>query len=76
MISVPTIDELRETRRRLAEQAGLDIQRYAALLRTGSVQQRPGTYVTAPLLQQMAPLPLPGSQPAPFTTAPPTSRRE
>ena len=32
MIDLPTIDELRETRRRLAEESGLDVQRYAALL--------------------------------------------
>jgi len=48
MISIPTIDELRQTRRRLAEQAGLDVQRYAALLQAASGQQRPGTYVVAP----------------------------
>jgi hypothetical protein len=55
MIPIPTIDELRETRRRLAEQAGLDIQRYAALLQGAAGQQRPGTYVAAPLLPQPTP---------------------
>lgn len=33
MIDIPTIDELREVRRRLAEQAGGDVQRYAESLR-------------------------------------------
>jgi len=59
MISIPIIEELRETRRRLAEEAGLDVQRYAALLRAGSGQQRPVTYVTSPLLPPMAPPRLP-----------------
>ncbi|GMU83588.1 MAG: hypothetical protein AMXMBFR47_34580 [Planctomycetota bacterium] len=36
MIDIPTIDELREIRRRLAEQAGYDAHRYADLLRSGS----------------------------------------
>ena len=31
MIDLPTIDELRETRRRLAEQSGLDVQRLRGL---------------------------------------------
>jgi predicted RecB family nuclease len=51
MIDIPTIDELREARRRLAEQSGLDVQRYAALLQQAAARQ-PGTYVSTPLLPQ------------------------
>jgi hypothetical protein len=48
MIHVPLIDELRDTRRRLAEACGEDIELYAQMLR--EVAQRiPGTYVTTPL---------------------------
>ena len=58
MIEIPTIEELRQTRRRLAEQAGLNSQRYAALLEEVG-RLRPGTYVAAPLLPQSAPPPVP-----------------
>ncbi len=51
MIDLPTIDELRETRRCLAEQSGLDVQRYAALLQQ-SVPMQAGPYVSTPLLPQ------------------------
>jgi hypothetical protein len=57
VIDVPTIDELRATRRRLAEEAGLDIQRYAALLQEVG-GRRPGTYVATPLLPQPLPPPV------------------
>ena len=33
MINVPLLEELRATRRRLAEEQGLDVERYAAMLR-------------------------------------------
>lgn len=56
MIDIPTVDELRETRRRLAEQSGLDIQRYAALLEP-TPPRSAGPYVSKPLLPQpMSPL--------------------
>jgi predicted RecB family nuclease len=59
MIDIPTIDELRETRRRLAEQSGLDVQRYAALLQQAAPRQA-GPYVSTPLLPQpMSPFRLP-----------------
>jgi hypothetical protein len=54
MIEVPTLDELRETRRRLAEQQGGDPQRYAAMLAQVS-DAVPGTYVSRPLLPQGSP---------------------
>jgi hypothetical protein len=48
MISVPLIDELRETRRRLADGCSGDIQRYAEMLR--QVAERiPGHYIRTPL---------------------------
>jgi hypothetical protein len=54
MIDIPLIDELRETRRRLAEQQGNDVQRYAAML--GEVARGlPGTYVAKPLLPPVRP---------------------
>jgi hypothetical protein len=66
MIDIPTIDELRETRRRLAEHSGLDIQRYAALLKEAAPQST-GPYVSKPLLPQpMSPLDQTGdAQPEP-----------
>lgn len=51
MIDIPTIDELRDTRRRLAEHSGLDIQRYATMLKQTAPRQA-GTYVSTPLLPQ------------------------
>jgi hypothetical protein len=53
MIAIPTGDELRDARARLAEQAGLDIQRYAAL-RQEAGRQGAGTYVTKLLLPESA----------------------
>jgi hypothetical protein len=51
MIDIPTIGELRETRRRLAEQSGLDVRRYAALLQQAAPRPA-GPYVSTPLLPQ------------------------
>ena len=48
MISVPLIDELRETRRRLADECGGDLDRYAEMLREVS-QRIPGQYIRSPL---------------------------
>jgi hypothetical protein len=48
MISVPLIDELRETRRRLADECGGDVDRYAEMLRQVS-QRIPGQYIRSPL---------------------------
>jgi hypothetical protein len=53
MNHVPLIEELRETRRRLAEQQGQDVQRYAAMLQEVA-RSLPGTYVTKPLLPPAA----------------------
>jgi hypothetical protein len=49
MKNVPLIDELRATRQRLAEQQGLDVARYAAMLREVA-RSSPGDYVTEPFL--------------------------
>lgn len=49
MIEIPPLEELREARRRLADQAGNDVERYAALLAQVS-STLPGTYVAKPLL--------------------------
>ena len=48
MISVPLIDELRETRRRLADECSGDVQRYAEMLRQVS-ERIPGQYIRTPL---------------------------
>ena len=48
MIEIAPIEELRETRRRLAEQCAEDVQRYAEMLREVS-GTFPGVYVTEPL---------------------------
>jgi hypothetical protein len=45
------IDELRDTRRRLAEEQMLDCARYAAMLRKVA-DASPGTYVDKPLAPQ------------------------
>jgi predicted RecB family nuclease len=51
MIDIPTIDELRDTRRRLAEQSGLDVRRYAATLQQAA-PRKAGPYVSTPLLPE------------------------
>jgi hypothetical protein len=54
MIDIPPLEELRESRRRLAEQEGEDVQRYAAMLAQVS-RTVPGSYVAQPLLPQASP---------------------
>ena len=49
MTDIILVEELRETRRRLAEQCGHDVQRYAAMLQELS-RSMPGVYVKRPLL--------------------------
>ena len=49
MTDILVVDELRGTRRRLAEQCGSDVQRYAAMLQDVS-RAMPGTYVKQPML--------------------------
>ena len=54
MIDIPLLEELRETRQRLAEQQGEDIERYADMLAQVS-RTVPGTYVAhQPLLAQFS----------------------
>lgn len=48
MIDLPTLDELRETRRRLAEEQQCDVNRYAQMLRKRS-QTAAHVYITEPL---------------------------
>ncbi len=54
MIDIAPLEELRQTRRRLAEQHGDDAQRYAAMLALVP-RTLPGTYVAQPLLPQVYP---------------------
>ncbi len=51
MISVPLIDELRETRRRLADECSGDLQRYAEMLQRVS-ERIPGQYIHTPLTHE------------------------
>ncbi len=51
MISVPLIDELRETRRRLAEECSGDLHRYAEMLMRVS-ERLPGQYIRSPLTHE------------------------
>jgi hypothetical protein len=48
MNNILVVEELREARRRLAEQCGGDLQRYAAMLQELSLAL-PGTYIKQPL---------------------------
>lgn len=56
MINLVVVEELRETRRRLAEQCGSDVQRYAVMLQELS-RALPGVYVNKPLLPPPSPVP-------------------
>ena len=56
MKDVPLLDELRATRRRLAEEQELDAERYAAMLRE-LARESSGAYVTEPFLPAAAPSP-------------------
>ena len=51
MISVPLIDELRETRRRLSEECSGDLKRYAEMLNLVA-ERIPGQYIRAPLTHE------------------------
>jgi len=60
MIAIPTLDELREVRRKLAEQEKFDVERYAEMLRKmAEVSSR--TYLDKPLVP-------PGSRPSDVRT--------
>ncbi len=48
MIEIPLIDELREVRRRLSDDSGGDVGRYAEMLKQVG-QDLPGPYITRPL---------------------------
>jgi hypothetical protein len=56
MTEILLIEELRETRRRLAEQCGRDVHRYAAMLPELS-RASPGIYVNQPSLPGPSPVP-------------------
>jgi len=51
MIDFGPIDELREVRRRLSEQCGNDVHRYAAMLRE-MAKGSTAKYITQPLLRE------------------------
>lgn len=57
MIDLPANDELRETRRRLAEEHGNDVRRYAVML-AETASSQPSAYVVKPLVPQPAPMPV------------------
>lgn len=54
MIDFGPLDELREIRRRLSEQCGNDMERYAAMLADVSTRI-PGEYVTLPTSSALQP---------------------
>ena len=54
MTNVPLLDELRATRRHLAEEAELSVEHYAAMLR-GMSDESVGNYVTEPFLPTTRP---------------------
>ena len=56
MTDILVIEELRAARRRLAEQCGSDVQRYAVMLQELS-RALPGVYVNQPLLPPPSPVP-------------------
>jgi len=49
MNNVPLLDELRDIRRRLAQEQELNVERYAAMLQDVARSQ-PGHYLTQPVL--------------------------
>jgi len=51
MKEIPLIEELRAIRQRLAQEQGLDVQRYEAMLREAA-RTTPGKYVAEPFLPQ------------------------
>jgi hypothetical protein len=55
MIDMSPIEELRETRRRLADACGGDAERYAAMLQEVT-RNLPGDYITRPLLPPRSPV--------------------
>ena len=56
MTNILVVEELRETRRRLAEQCGGDVPRYAAMLQE-LCRALPGVYVKQPILPAPSPVP-------------------
>jgi hypothetical protein len=56
MTDILVVEELRETRRRLAEQCRSDVQRYAVMLQELS-RAMPGVYVNQPVLPAPSSLP-------------------
>ena len=56
MTDILVVEELRETRRRLADQCGSDVQCYAVMLQELS-RAMPGVYVNQPVLPAPSPVP-------------------
>lgn len=54
MKNVPMLDELRDIRRRLAQEQEFDVERYAAMIREVARNQ-PGRYLTQPILPDAQP---------------------
>jgi hypothetical protein len=54
MKNVPILDELRDIRRRLAQEQEFDVERYAAMLQEVARSQ-PGRYLTQPILPAAQP---------------------
>ncbi len=54
MSNVPVLDELRDIRRRLAQEHEFDLERYAAMLRDVA-RSLPGRYLTQPVLPPTQP---------------------
>ncbi len=54
MLEIPTLDELYEIRRRLSEECGGDLNRYAEMLQQVS-RSFPGRYITQPFPEPAPP---------------------
>ena len=56
MTNILVVEELHDTRRRLSEQCGRDVEHYAAMLQEVA-QAMPGVYVQQPILSLPTSLP-------------------
>ncbi|GEM_PF-3686846 len=72
MIDFGCVDELREIRRRLSEECGNDVHRYAEMLREMASKSK-AKYITAPLKREEVPPIVSREDPGELPMVPPAS---